>query len=116
MAEDPYKVLGVARDASDDEIRRVYRKLAKELHPDVNPSNRSSAEERFKRVSAAYDIVGDAEKRKKYDRGEINAEGHESPRGFSGGFGAGGVGFCSLFASAFGRTGGVGAIVSAFSG
>ncbi|MFW1447692.1 DnaJ domain-containing protein, partial [Vibrio parahaemolyticus] len=71
MAEDPYKVLGVARDASDDEIRRVYRKLAKELHPDLNPANRTAAEERFKRVSAAYEIIGDAEKRKKFDRGEI---------------------------------------------
>ncbi len=75
MAEDPYKVLGVAREASDDDIRRAYRKLAKELHPDLNPSNRASAEERFKRVSAAYEIVGDAEKRKKYDRGEIDANG-----------------------------------------
>ena len=115
MAQDPYQELGVSRTASADEIRRAFRKLAKELHPDRNPGDKKS-EERFKRVSAAFDIVGDEEKRKKYDRGEINAEGHESPRGFSGGFGAGGVGFCSLFASAFGRTGGVGAIVSAFSG
>jgi DnaJ-class molecular chaperone len=80
MAEDPYKVLGVARDASDEEIRRVYRKLAKELHPDLNP-NRASAEERFKKVSAAYDIVGDPEKRKQYDRGEIDANG-EQRRGY----------------------------------
>jgi DnaJ-class molecular chaperone len=75
MAEDPYKVLGVARDASDEDIRRAYRKLAKELHPDLNPSNRAVAEERFKKVSAAYDIVGDPEKRGKYDRGEIDAGG-----------------------------------------
>ena len=81
MAEDPYKVLGVPRDAPDEEIRRAYRKLAKELHPDLNPSNRGSAEERFKKVSAAYDIVGDPVKRKQYDRGEIDANG-EQRRGY----------------------------------
>jgi DnaJ-class molecular chaperone len=81
MAEDPYTVLGVPRTASEDEIRRAYRKLAKELHPDMNPANRASAEERFKKVSAAYDIVGDAEKRGQYDRGEIDAAG-EARRGF----------------------------------
>ncbi|HSR82243.1 MAG TPA: DnaJ domain-containing protein, partial [Hyphomicrobiaceae bacterium] len=70
MAEDPYKVLGVPREASDDDVRRAYRKLAKELHPDLNPANRASAEERFKKVSAAYEIVGDATKRGQYDRGE----------------------------------------------
>jgi DnaJ-class molecular chaperone len=75
MAEDPYKVLGVPRGASEEEIRRNYRKLAKELHPDLNPANRATAEERFKKVSAAYDIVGDPEKRKQYDRGEIDANG-----------------------------------------
>ena len=75
MAEDPYKVLGVPRDAPDDEIRRAYRKLAKELHPDLNPSQPAAAEERFKKVSAAYEIVGDPEKRKQYDRGEIDANG-----------------------------------------
>ena len=81
MAEDPYKVLGVQRDAPDEEIRRAYRKLAKQLHPDLNPANRAVAEERFKRVSAAYDIVGDPVKRKQYDRGEIDASG-EPRRGF----------------------------------
>jgi DnaJ-class molecular chaperone len=81
MAEDPYKVLGVARDATDEEVRRAYRKLAKQLHPDLNPSNRAAAEERFKRVSAAYEIVGDPEKRRQYDRGEIDASG-EQRRGF----------------------------------
>src|SRR5688572_27477682 len=75
MAEDPYKVLGVARDAPDEEIRRTYRKLAKQLHPDLNPANSGTAEEKFKKVSAAYDIVGDPEKRKQYDRGEIDANG-----------------------------------------
>jgi DnaJ-class molecular chaperone len=81
MAEDPYMVLGVPRTASEDEVRRAYRKLAKELHPDLNPANRASAEERFKKVSAAYEIVGDAEKRKQFDRGEIDAAG-EPRRGF----------------------------------
>ena len=73
MADDPYVVLGVPRNASEDDIRRAYRKLAKELHPDVNPSDPKSAEERFKKVSGAYEIVGDPENREQYDRGEIDA-------------------------------------------
>ena len=81
MAEDPYKVLGVPRDAPDEEIRRTYRKLAKQLHPDLNPSDRAASEERFKKVSSAYDIVGDPVKRKQYDRGEIDANG-EPRRGY----------------------------------
>ena len=81
MAEDPYVVLGVPRTASEDDIRRAYRKLAKELHPDLNPDNRALAEERFKKISAAYEIIGDAEKRKQFDRGEIDATG-EQRRGF----------------------------------
>jgi len=81
MAEDPYKVLGVPRDAPDDEVRSAYRKLAKQLHPDLNPANKASAEERFKKVSSAYDIVGDPVKRRQYDRGEIDANG-EARRGF----------------------------------
>ena len=81
MAEDPYVVLGVPRSASEDDIRRAYRKLAKELHPDLNPKNPAAAEERFKKISAAYEIIGDAEKRKQYDRGEIDASG-EPRRGF----------------------------------
>jgi DnaJ-class molecular chaperone len=81
MADDPYTVLGVPRNATDDDIRRAYRKLAKELHPDLNPANRVSAEERFKKVSGAYGVIGDAEKRKQYDRGEIDANG-EPRRGF----------------------------------
>ncbi len=81
MADDPYVVLGVPRNASEDDVRRAYRKLAKELHPDLNPKDPKSAEERFKKVSAAYEIIGDQEKRKQYDRGEIDASG-EARRGF----------------------------------
>jgi DnaJ-class molecular chaperone len=84
VAGDPYKELGVSRGASADEIKKAFRKLAKELHPDKNPGNRE-ADERFKRVTAAFDLLGDAEKRTKYDRGEIDADGREQFRGFGGG-------------------------------
>ncbi len=83
MAQDPYKELGVARGASADEIRRAFRKLAKQFHPDQNPNDKAS-EERFKRVSAAFDILGDVDKRKKFDAGEIDADGREQTRGFAG--------------------------------
>lgn len=73
---DPYDVLGVARTASQDEIRKVYRKAAKETHPDLNPG-KPEAEKRFKEITAAYDIIGDAEKRKRYDAGEIDETGAE---------------------------------------
>lgn len=86
MARDPYQELGVSRSASADEIRKAFRKLAKQHHPDTNPGNKA-AEERFKQVSAAFDILGDAEKRKKFDAGEIDADGRETMRGFGGGFG-----------------------------
>ncbi len=78
MSEDPYKVLGVARDAAQEAIRKAYRKLAKEAHPDLNPGDKK-AEERFKAISAAYDIVGDPDKRARFDRGEIDASGAERP-------------------------------------
>lgn len=83
MAGDPYKELGVARTASKAEIRKAFHKLAKELHPDRNPGDKA-AEERFKRVTAAFDLLGDEEKRAKFDRGEIDADGREQ---FRGGFG-----------------------------
>ena len=73
---DPYEVLGVPRDASQDDIRKAYRKAAKESHPDLNPG-KPEAEKRFKEISSAYDIVGDAEKRKRYDAGEIDETGAE---------------------------------------
>jgi DnaJ-class molecular chaperone len=89
MADDPYQVLGVSRTASEDEIRRRYRQLVKELHPDVNPDQ--AAEERFKKVTVAFDILGDPEKKKAYDRGEIDAAGDpRRPTGWAGaGAGAG---------------------------
>ncbi len=76
--ENPYKVLGVSKTASQTEIKSAYRKLAKKLHPDLNPADKT-AEERFKDVSAAFDILGDAEKRTKFDNGEIDASGAERP-------------------------------------
>ena len=91
MAGDPYKELGVARGASQDEVKKAFRKLAKELHPDKNPGNKE-ADERFKRVTAAFDIVGDKDKRAKFDRGEIDADGREQFRGFGGGGAGGGRG------------------------
>jgi DnaJ-class molecular chaperone len=77
--KDPYEVLGVERSASADSIQKAYRRLAKKLHPDLNPGNKES-EERFKEVSAAYDLLSDADKRARYDRGEIDASGAEKPR------------------------------------
>ncbi len=77
--KDPYEILGVARTASAEELQKAYRKLAKKLHPDLNPGN-AEAEEQFKEIAGAYDLVGDAEKRKRFDRGEIDAAGTERPR------------------------------------
>src|SRR6516164_11699360 len=76
MAEDLYSVLGVPKTASAGDITEAYRKLAKKLHPDLNPGDKA-AEEKFKKITAAYDILGDAEKRGRYDRGEIDASGQE---------------------------------------
>jgi len=84
LARDPYQELGVSRTASADEIRKAFRKLAKANHPDTNPGDKA-AEERFKKVSAAFDIVGDADKRKKFDAGLIDADGRETAPGFGGG-------------------------------
>ncbi|MHB8827409.1 MAG: molecular chaperone DnaJ [Acidimicrobiales bacterium] len=80
--KDYYKVLGVTSSATDKEITRAYRKLAKELHPDTNPGS----EEKFKEISAAYDVLGDADKRKEYD--EVRRLG-PAAAGFGGGFGGG---------------------------
>src|ERR1700680_1163796 len=79
LAVDPYTILGVKKDAPQEEIQKAYRRLAKKLHPDLNPGNKQ-AEEQFKEISAAYDLLGDAEKRARYDRGEIDASGVEPPQ------------------------------------
>ncbi|MGD9670385.1 MAG: DnaJ C-terminal domain-containing protein [Hyphomicrobiaceae bacterium] len=74
MAGDPYSVLGVARGASDEEVRSAFRRLAKSCHPDLHPGDKAAAD-RFKSLSAAYDIVGDPERRRQYDAGLIDARG-----------------------------------------
>lgn len=116
MARDPYIVLGVPRGADADAIRRAYRKIAKENHPDVKPGD-AKAEDRFKEASAAFDILGDAEKKAAFDRGEIDADGRPRAPQFASG-GAGGAGgdpfqgggfedFGDIFADLFGgRRGG----------
>jgi DnaJ-class molecular chaperone len=76
--KDPYEILGVERSASEKAIQAAYRKLAKQHHPDVNP-DKPSAEARFKEISAAYALLSNAEKRARFDRGEIDAEGVERP-------------------------------------
>ena len=76
---DPYELLGVARSASQKDIQKAYRRLAKKLHPDLNPGNKE-AQRKFQDVSAAYDILGDEEKRARFDRGEIDASGEEQPQ------------------------------------
>ena len=87
---DPYRILGVTQGASADEIKKAYRKLAKKLHPDVNPGNKK-VEQQFKEATAAYDLLSDTEKRRKFDAGEIDENGN--PKGFSGWGGrAGGAG------------------------
>jgi DnaJ-class molecular chaperone len=79
LSADPYQVLGVKREASQEEIQKAYRKLAKKLHPDLNPGDKK-AEEKFKEVSAAYGLLSDTDKRARFDRGEIDASGAERPR------------------------------------
>jgi DnaJ-class molecular chaperone len=78
----PYEVLGVTKDATADAIRKAYRALAKKHHPDLNPGNKQ-AEARFKEISVAYDLLSDADKRAKFDRGEIDESGNEKPRAYS---------------------------------
>ena len=102
MAGDPYKELGVSRGASADEIKKAFRRLAKDLHPDKNPGDKA-AEDRFKRITAAFDVLGDAEKKAKYDSGQIDADGREQYSGFGG---AGGGGFSGFDFGKGARSGG----------
>ncbi len=114
MADDPYQELGVARGASDDDVRRAYRKLAKEFHPDVNPKDRAAAEVRIKTINAAFAILGDAEKRRQFDAGLIDGNGEPRQRttrtyagagrpGAGGGPGGEEFGFGDIFSDLFGR-------------
>jgi molecular chaperone DnaJ len=112
VAEDLYKVLGVSKKASDEEIKKAYRKLARKYHPDRNPDD-PKAEERFKEVQGAYDVLSDPEKRKQYDAGGMFGFGGGGRGPFGGpaqggggfgGFGTGDLG--DLFGSIFGRGGG----------
>ena len=118
MSEDPYKVLGVERDVSEADLRTAYRKLAKKLHPDLNPGS-SKAEDAFKNVATAYDLLSDPSKRALFDRGEIDASGSERPRQpyyrdqaerdaghpYGGDQGFGDFGGEDIFAQMFGRGG-----------
>ncbi len=78
MQDDPYKVLGLEKTASQDEIRKAYRKLARKLHPDLHPDD-SGKQAEFQAVAAAHDLLGDPEKRRRFDAGEIDASGQERP-------------------------------------
>ena len=86
LSWDPYAALGIPKSSSAEDIRKAYRKLAKELHPDVRPNDKAS-EERFKRVTAAFNLLTDAPLRARFDRGEIDADGNERPHFQPGGFG-----------------------------
>ena len=124
MAKDFYSTLGVNKGASDKEIRSAYRRLARKLHPDVNPNDKAS-ESQFKEINAAYDVLSDEDKRKKYDKYGDNwehadeIERMQRSRGARGGFSKGGVRQCrpgvqfegdvdlqNLFGGIFGGDGG----------
>jgi len=102
--KDPYKTLGVGRDASDEEIKKAYRKLARRYHPDRNPGD-SSAEERFKEVQEANSILSDPDKRKAYDAGGGIFGGGFDPGGFRGGGGGNFGGFGDILSDLFGNAG-----------
>ena len=103
MARDYYGLLGVSKGATDTEIKRAYRKLARELHPDVNPDE--AAQARFKEISVAYEVLGDPEKRRIVDLGGDPMEGAAAGNGFGNGFGGGFGGLGDVFEAFFGGGG-----------
>src|SRR6202165_3484169 len=103
---DPYDVLGVSKGASAADIKSAFRKQAKKLHPDANKHDPKAAS-RFAELNAAYEILGEDDKRKAFDRGEIDAEGKPRVHGFEG-FGAGGPGGPGGARRGFGGGGGGG--------
>lgn len=98
--KDPYEVLGVGRQATPEEIKSAFRKLARKYHPDVNPGN-AEAEEKFKEVQQAYEILSDSEKRARYDQYGVTDDQQMPPGGDF--FGGGGAGFGDLFEMFFGQ-------------
>ena len=118
LEKDYYKVLGVPKNASAAEVKKAYRKLAQKHHPDANPGNKE-AEDRFKEISAAHDVLGDPEKRKQYDQvRDMAASGFGGFGGFGGGPGPGGrrVRVEGFPFQDFGDTGGFGDLFSVFTG
>jgi molecular chaperone DnaJ len=113
VSKDPYKILGVEKKASQDDVKKAYRKLARQYHPDRNPGD-AAAEERFKEVQAAYAVVGDPDKRKEFDRGGLFGMGGGQRPGSAGGPGPTDFGsFQDILSNLFGdrgggRTGGAG--------
>ena len=107
--KDFYKILGVAKDVSEAELKKVYRKLARQFHPDSNPGD-AKAEARFKEISEAYSVLSDPEQRKEYDAvramgGGARFTGGAGGQGFGGGFPGGGAGFEDVFSNLFGGGG-----------